>query len=119
MNTREPGQLLHIDEREGLALRAGRLQAQAAERLAGRFRALGDPTRLGLALSLRGGRELCVCDLSWIAQRPQNLTSHHMKVLRGEGVVSARREGKMTMYRLTPVGEGMVGEALAQAEGGP
>jgi DNA-binding transcriptional ArsR family regulator len=48
------------------------LDAEAAARVAGRFRALGDPTRLGLAVSLRGDRELCVCDLSWIAERAKS-----------------------------------------------
>ncbi|HMD56626.1 MAG TPA: metalloregulator ArsR/SmtB family transcription factor [Solirubrobacteraceae bacterium] len=98
------GELLHIDEREGRRLRHARPQARAAERMAERYRALGDPTRLGLALALTGAGELCVCDLSWITQRPQNLVSHHMKVLRAAGIVSARREGKMTMYGLTAEG---------------
>src|SRR5581483_9927418 len=103
MNTSH-GELLHIDERRGRDLRAQRLDGEQAARLAARLRALGDPTRLGLAAALRDGSELCVCDLSWICERPQNLVSHHMKTLRGEGIVSARRDGKMTMYRLTPGG---------------
>jgi ArsR family transcriptional regulator, lead/cadmium/zinc/bismuth-responsive transcriptional repressor len=85
--------------------------------MAGRFRALSDPTRLGLAISLRGKRELCVCDLSWIAERPQNLTSHHLKVLKSEGIVAARRQGKMTMYRLTDDGQQLVESAIARAGG--
>ena len=43
------GDLLHIDKREGRRLRAARPQAESADRVAGRFRALGDPTRLTLA----------------------------------------------------------------------
>ncbi|MDQ6810659.1 MAG: metalloregulator ArsR/SmtB family transcription factor [Actinomycetota bacterium] len=108
------GELLHIDERQGLALRRGRLGAEATERMAGRLRALSDPTRLGLAISLRGDRELCVCDLSWIVERPQNLTSHHMKVLKSEGIVSARKEGKMTMYRLTDDGRQLLESVIVE-----
>src|ERR1700736_2330071 len=111
--TTSHGELLHIDEQQGQALRRARLDVQAAAQLAGRFRALGDPTRLGLALSLRGGRELCVCALSWIARRPQNLTSHHMKVLKSKGIVAARKEGKMTMYRLTPTGHELIESTMA------
>jgi DNA-binding transcriptional ArsR family regulator len=111
------GVLLHIDEREGLALRAARLEASATEILAGRFRALGDPTRLVLAVALRGGRELCVCDLSWVVQRAQNLVSHHMRVLRAEGIVSSRKEGKMTMYSLTDPGRDLVDSACASVPG--
>jgi DNA-binding transcriptional ArsR family regulator len=110
------GGLLHIDVRQGEALRKARLDVQTVAQLAGRFRALSDSTRLGLALSLGGGRELCVCDLSWIAERPQNLTSHHMKVLKSEGIVSARKEGKMTMYQLTADGRQLVESALARAD---
>jgi len=111
--TTSHGELLHIDEPQAQALRRARLDVQTAAHLAGRFRALSDPTRLGLALSLRGGRELCVCDLSWIAGRPQNLTSHHMKVLKSEGIVAARKEGKMTMYRLTPDGHDLIESTMA------
>ena len=103
------GELLHIDATRGRALRAARPGLEHAERLAGGFRALGEPTRLALALTLRDGDELCVCDLSWIAERPQNLISHHMKVLKAGGVVSSRREGKMTMYSLTDHGRSLLG----------
>jgi DNA-binding transcriptional ArsR family regulator len=107
------GDLLHIDEPEGLALRAARLDPDSAELVAERFRALSDQLRLGLALALRDGDELCVCDLSWIAQRPQNLISHHMKVLKHAGIVAARKQGKMTMYRLTGEGRRLADSAVA------
>ncbi|HEU0195437.1 MAG TPA: metalloregulator ArsR/SmtB family transcription factor [Gaiellales bacterium] len=99
------GELLHIDEQAGAALRRDRLPAPKAEAAAARYGALGDPTRLALARALVGSPELCVCDLSWVVERPQNLVSHHMKILRAAGLVDARREGKMVMYRLTVAGE--------------
>ena len=113
------GDLLHIDERQGFALRQARLDAATVDVLAARFRALSDPMRLGLASALRDGGELCVCDLSWIAERPQNLTSHHMKVLKSAGIVSARKQGKMTMYRLTEAGSQLVGSAVGGQFGEP
>jgi ArsR family transcriptional regulator, lead/cadmium/zinc/bismuth-responsive transcriptional repressor len=113
MSAEPHGQLLHIDEPDGNALRAAQPGAGAAELAAERFRALGDPLRLGLAAALRGDRELCVCDLSWIAQRPQNLTSHHMKILKRAGIVTARKQGKMTMYGLTADGVRMLDGVLA------
>jgi DNA-binding transcriptional ArsR family regulator len=111
------GELLHIDEREGLRLRGERPDTHSAELLARRYGALGDPTRLGLALALAAarGEELCVCDLSWIVERPQNLVSHHMQVLRREGIARARREGKMTMYRLTEDGVRLLDSLAAGA----
>jgi DNA-binding transcriptional ArsR family regulator len=113
------GALLHVDERQGLALRRARLDAEAADVLAEHLRALGDPLRLGLAAALKDGGELCVCDLSWIAERPQNLTSHHMKMLKGAGIVAARRQGKMTMYRLTEDGRRLLESALGGRAGEP
>ena len=87
--------------------------------LAGAYHALGDPTRLTLALALRGGRELCVCDLSWIVQRSQNLVSHHMKVLKARGLVRSRKQGKMTMYALTERGAALLAEAAAALRPAP
>jgi ArsR family transcriptional regulator, lead/cadmium/zinc/bismuth-responsive transcriptional repressor len=102
------GRLLHIEPAAGTRLRAARPSPEQAERLAGGYRALGEPTRLSLALTLRGGHELCVCDLAWIAERPQNLVSHHMQRLKAEGVVRSRRDGKMTMYSLTEKGRALL-----------
>jgi ArsR family transcriptional regulator, lead/cadmium/zinc/bismuth-responsive transcriptional repressor len=110
----EHGELLHIDHRTGNALRRSRPAPEVAEKVAGRFRALSDPTRLALAMALRDGRELCVCDLSWIAERSQNLVSHHMRSLRSEGLVRSRREGKMTMYSLTRAGQALVDASMDQ-----
>lgn len=110
------GELLHIDAAHGERLRAARPTAEDAERLAGGYRALGEPTRLSLALTLRDGRELCVCDLSWIVERPQNLVSHHMRALKAQGVVRSRRDGKMTMYALTAKGSALLAALEAGAE---
>jgi ArsR family transcriptional regulator, lead/cadmium/zinc/bismuth-responsive transcriptional repressor len=108
------GELLHLDPAQGQALRDGRIHESTAESIAGQFKALSDANRLGLALALRDSPELCVCDLSWVAERPQNLTSHHMKILKAHGIVAARRDGKMTMYRLTEPGRELVDAALAR-----
>jgi len=110
------GQLLHISARDGRALRAARPDAAVAELVAGRFQALSDPTRLNLALALDGGRELCVCDLAWIAERAQNLVSHHMRALKVRGLVRSRRDGKMVMYSLTEQGAAMVQTTLRQLD---
>jgi DNA-binding transcriptional ArsR family regulator len=104
--------LLCLDLPLAEALRTRRLDVRAAERAAGRARALADPTRLMLAAALREAGELCVCDLAWISERSPNLVSHHLRALRAEGLVSSRREGKMVMYALTRTGEGLVARVL-------
>lgn len=78
---------------------AGDLAAAAA-----RARALADPTRLSVAVALRDGEELCVCDLAWVTGRSDKLVSHHARHLRQAGLVAARRDGKMVMYSLTAAG---------------
>lgn len=115
----EYGELLHIEKPIAAQLRAERLTQGTVERVARAMKALSEPTRLNLALSLRDRQELCVCDLSWVAERAQNLVSHHMKVLRQEGLVTARKDGKMTMYALTPVGVMLTATAAALAKEPP
>jgi ArsR family transcriptional regulator, lead/cadmium/zinc/bismuth-responsive transcriptional repressor len=100
--------LLCIDLPKAEALRHARLEARAAERAATVAQALGDPTRLTLAAALRDGAELCVCDLAWIAERPQGLVSHHLRALRVAALVSSRRHGKMVLYSLTPRGRAVL-----------
>ncbi len=109
--------LLCLDLPRAEALRAARLGEQVAQTLAEPFRALSDPTRLTLALALRDGGELCVCDLSWIVERAQNLVSHHLRVLRAGGFVDYRREGKMALYSLTERGQALLEFVGVDAEG--
>ena len=97
--------LLCLDLPLAEKLRARLLETGAAEQAADRARGLSDPTRVVLAALLRDGHELCVCDLAWIVGRAQNLVSHHMRVLRREGLVRSRRDGKMVLYALTDAGE--------------
>ncbi len=105
--------LLCLDLPRAEELRKGRLDRQVAEDLADGAKALGDPTRLTLAVALRDGGELCVCDLSWIAERAENLVSHHVRALRAAGLVDSRRDGKMVMYALTERGRELVEAVLA------
>jgi ArsR family transcriptional regulator, lead/cadmium/zinc/bismuth-responsive transcriptional repressor len=108
-------ELLCLDLPRAEELRRRRLPNAAAESVAARARALADPTRLMLAVALRNGGELCVCDLAWIGERSQNLVSHHLRALRAEGLARSRREGKMVLYSLTPTGEQLLEAALAAA----
>lgn len=73
-----------------------------------RAKALGDPTRLMVALALREGSELCVCDLAWIAGKAENLVGHHLRALRSAGLAESRRAGKVVFYALTASGRELV-----------
>jgi DNA-binding transcriptional ArsR family regulator len=100
--------LLCLDLPKAEAIRAASPSEQEARELASGFRALGDPTRLALALALRDGGELCVCDLAWIAERAENLVSHHLRALRSAGLAEYRRDGKMALYSLTERGAALL-----------
>ncbi len=63
------------------------------------FHALSDETRLAVLDMLRSG-ERCVCDLQGALDAAQSRLSFHLKVLRDAGLVSDRREGRWSYYRL-------------------
>jgi DNA-binding transcriptional ArsR family regulator len=106
--------LLCLDLDKAEALRARRLERGDAEWIAAQAKALGDPTRLTLAAALAEGGELCVCDLSWILERAENLVSHHLRLLRSAGLVTSRRDGKMVMYSLGERGRTLLETTLAE-----
>ena len=70
-------------------------------RLAVLAHALSDTTRLGVLAELRGG-ERCVCDLTSDLEVAQSRLSFHLRVLREAGLVTDRREGRWSFYRLAP-----------------
>lgn len=98
-------ELLCLDLPRAECLRRSRRPLAELELVAGAAKALADPTRLAVALALRDGGELCVCDLAWVCERSDKLVSHHARLLRGAGLVASRREGKMVLYSITPQGE--------------
>lgn len=100
--------LLCLDLEAAERLRRRRLGVAEAEVLAGRAHALADATRLTLARALAEVDEMCVCDLAWIAERSQNLVSHHLKILRRAGLAGRRRDGRMIMYSLTDEGRSLL-----------
>lgn len=81
--------------------RARKLQVPTNEldRTSALFKALGDPTRLKLVMSLRKG-EMCVCDLAATLGATESSVSHQLRRLREQALVRARREGQIVYYSL-------------------
>jgi ArsR family transcriptional regulator len=69
------------------------------ERLARRFKALGDPTRSKLVYALSLG-ELCVSDLAVALGASLSATSHQLRILRDLDIVRVRRRGRSQLYAL-------------------
>src|SRR2546423_6089457 len=73
-----------------------------AEAVAGRFRALGDPTRVAIVNRLAQAAETCVCDLTAAFDLSQPTISHHLKVLREARLLESSRCGTWAYYRVAP-----------------
>jgi ArsR family transcriptional regulator len=78
------------------------LDAADAEALAARFKALADPTRVAIVNRLGAAEEVCVCELNAEFDLSQPTISHHLRLLREAGLVTARRRGTWAYYRLVP-----------------
>ena len=77
-----------VDVSEADLLRASRI-----------FRALGEPSRLRLLAFLAKG-EACVTEVSEAEGEEISTISQRLRVLRNEGLVSRRRQGKHIVYGL-------------------
>jgi ArsR family transcriptional regulator len=60
---------------------------------------LADPTRQMMIAELRSG-EKTVGEIAEALEIIQSMASHHLAILRGKGVVEARRDGVSIYYRL-------------------
>jgi ArsR family transcriptional regulator len=80
------------------------LTAEQANELAGRLKALADPTRLRLLSILLAskGMEACTCDLTGPLGLTQPTVTHHLQKLVGAGLVVGERRGTWTYYRVVP-----------------
>ncbi len=73
-----------------------------AEILALRFKALGQPIRLGILIRLAEQPETCACDFAEVFHVAQPTISQHLKVLREAGLVVTERRGTQICYSLAP-----------------
>jgi DNA-binding transcriptional ArsR family regulator len=75
------------------------LTDEALRLIAGRFRALSDPTRLRILNTLMQG-ESSVQELVETAGLEQSNVSRHLSVLRREAIVERRAEGNRAVYSI-------------------
>lgn len=95
---------LHDDPEKRIRTLANRNpSAEAIDAQASVFRALGNADRLRILAILREG-ECCVCELQATLKRPQSTIASHLATLREAGLITARKSGKWTYYRITDTG---------------
>ncbi len=63
------------------------------------LRIIAEPNRLKIVCLLREGAK-CVCDIWQHLDLAQNLTSHHLKVLKDFGIVSSKQQGSKVIYAI-------------------
>jgi len=59
--------------------------------------AISEPNRFAVLTFLLKG-EKCACEIHPVIKIPQNLTSHHLKVLKEMKLLNSRREGNKILY---------------------
>jgi ArsR family transcriptional regulator len=92
-----------------------RLPAPDARQLSRQFAALADPVRLRIlsVLATAPGGAVCACDLVEPVGKSQPTVSHHLKVLKGAGLVTRQREGKNIWYAVVPAALDALREVLS------
>lgn len=66
------------------------------------FKLLSDETRLRILFFLLEENELNVRALCDLLQQSQPAVSHHLALLRTDGLIACRREGKHNFYHVVP-----------------
>lgn len=93
----------------------GILQAEEAELLALRFKALSDPNRLRILsiVSTSDSAETCVCDLPEPLGLKQPTVSHHLKILVDAGILHREKRGVWAYFSVVPGALESLGASLA------
>lgn len=107
-------ELLCLDVPKAEAVRHGMPAVEQLQAWSTAAKALGDPTRLAIAVALRDSERACICDLGWIVSRDEKLVSHHARQLKVAGLARSRRDGKMVMYELTDLGRSLLAAVVSR-----
>jgi ArsR family transcriptional regulator len=76
------------------------LSTPERSKLLGFLKLVSNDNRLQILQLLAAWPERCVCDIWECLGLPQNLTSHHLGLLKDFGLVTARKEGVKVSYQL-------------------
>ncbi|MCL2787043.1 MAG: metalloregulator ArsR/SmtB family transcription factor [Micrococcales bacterium] len=95
---------------------SGTLTETDAARLAGVFRALGDPARLTMLsiIATAHNHEACICELTEATGLAQSTVSHHMRQLADVNLVTREQRGKWAYFTPNLAALDAATRALAQ-----
>lgn len=94
----QPDPTIHAAEVARSAL--AQTTADQAERL-GRLVAFSDPTRLRLLIAIHAAPDVWVSELAVATDLSPNTVSQALTALRDAGLVSSRRDGRLSRWRLS------------------
>lgn len=77
----------------------GSKESAELKKLSEYLKVLSDFNRLQIVCLLSQG-ERCVCNIFGVLNLPQNLVSHHLRVLKEAGIVEARKDSTWMRYQL-------------------
>jgi DNA-binding transcriptional ArsR family regulator len=98
--------------RSTAAVEQGMAATDVAAPVADFLRLMADPTRRRIFLQLMRG-ELCNCEMVSVLGLPQNLISHHLRLLHAAGLVRSRRDPDDQRWVYYSVAEETLASALA------
>nr|MCW2729152.1 transcriptional regulator [Aeromicrobium sp.] len=92
----------------------GVMSDEEAGRLAAKFKAMSDPTRLRLLSMVAAAEdgEACVCDMNEQLDLSQGTVSHHLGLLVKAGLLSRTKRGIWSYYALVPGALPALGDTL-------
>jgi len=105
----------YIDEKKVLRVKKNFPEETVLNDTSEILKILGDPTRLKIVLALTK-EELCVCDLSALANVSVSAVSHQLRLLRGQRLVKFHKQGKMVYYSLADEQIGKIISAALEYE---
>lgn len=62
------------------------------------FGVLAERSRILILRALKGGQELCVCEVAALLDSSTAAVSHHLRKMKDAGVLTNRSEGKLVYY---------------------
>jgi ArsR family transcriptional regulator len=77
------------------------------------FKALAEPARVKIMSMLLNAEEICACDVATGIGKTAATASHHLKLLRDVGLVTADKRGTWIYYRAVPERLTTIGNALS------
>lgn len=75
------------------------INSDIIKRAASFFKVVGDETRMKILCTI-AEKEMCVNDIAETVEMTKSAVSHQLKLLKTEGLVKARRDGKNIFYSL-------------------